>query len=282
MKNKHTFILSFDVEEFTIPEELGMIKTKEEKEFLFKVGAEGLKKVLKLLKKEDIPATFFCTYELFCRYPELIQEINHMGSEVAIHAYTHKDDYRTMNEDTTTKKLTKAKKEMEKKLKTTISGFRGPGFRAPKISILREVGFVYDSSVHPTYIPGHYNNLEKKRKIKEMNEGFWEVPISVVPFLRLPFSWIWFRNLPLFYSKVCTLSTMATDQYTLLYFHPWECIDLHRELKNKGINIEKNATQSTKLALRKTGEKFQEKLTFYISWAKKIGTFKTIKQYLNA
>jgi peptidoglycan/xylan/chitin deacetylase (PgdA/CDA1 family) len=278
----HTFLLSFDVEEFTMPEEMGAIKTKEQQDHLFKISAEGLKKIMKILKEERIIATFFCTYEFFYRYPKLIQQISEEGNEVAIHAYAHKDNYQIMDEKKAIKKLKKAKREIEKKLQITITGFRGPGFRAPSLLVLSNAGFTYDSSIHPTYIPGHYNNLTKSRKIQ--NDKGWAgtdiavIPISVVPFLRFPFSWLWFRNSPLLYTKMCTWANMATDKYTLLYFHPWEAIDLKKELKKSEIQLKTSLI--TTLVLRGTGAKFLQKLKEYIIWAKKRGTFKTIDQYL--
>jgi peptidoglycan/xylan/chitin deacetylase (PgdA/CDA1 family) len=284
--NQHTFILSFDIEEFTIPEEKGAIKTKKEREYIFKIGAEGVKRIIEILKKEDVPSTCFCTYEFFHRYPELVEEIHNMGSEVAIHAYAHKDNYQTMDKEETLKKLIKAKKEIEETLGTHITGFRGPGFRAPSFSTLQDAGFVYDSSLHPTYVPRHYNNLGKSRKIRKVggNKGkkMWVVPISVLPFLRFPFSWIWFRNLPLLYTKICTLASIAADKYTLLYFHPWECVDLKKELDVKLMEIGRCSKPDliTKLATRKTGPLFEAKLISYIKWAKKKGSFKTIDQYL--
>ncbi len=272
-KKKHVFLLTFDLEEFTIPQERAQISVQEHN-LLFKYGQEGTKLIINLLKRQNIPAAIFCTYDFFYKFPELIQELKGIGCEIALHAYAHDDDYRTMNEKQVIQRLGHAKKEMEKKLGITINGFRGPGFRAPSLDVLKKIGFTYDSSLHPTWVPGHYCNILKSRKIKKIG-NICEIPISVVPFVRLPFSWVWFRNLPLIYAKAATSLNMYSSSYTLIYFHSWEFVD---------IPLENYSYQDIawKAATRNIGTDFEKKLEKYVVWAKKRGTFLTIQEYLDA
>jgi peptidoglycan/xylan/chitin deacetylase (PgdA/CDA1 family) len=266
----HAFLLTFDVEEFTVPVERTAV-SKEERDTLFALGQEGVKKLAALLKRQQVPATIFCTYDFFCRYSGEIQELQNKGCEIALHAYAHADDYRTMDESMVFSRLSAAKKAMEKKLQSPLDGFRGPGFRAPNVSVLKKLGFTYDSSLHPTYVPGKYNNLLRSRKIKK-RDSLLEVPVSVVPFLRLPFSWIWFRNLPLLYVKLCTLLNMSSSAYTLVYFHPWEFVNLQNKYHYKDF--------VWKATIRNTGVSFEKKLEEYITWAKTKGTFLTIHEFI--
>lgn len=272
-KKKHVFLLTFDIEEFTLPQERAQISVQENN-LLFQYGQNGTKSIIALLERQQIPATVFCTYDFFCKSPQLIQELKNKGCEIGLHAYTHKDNYRVMDEKYIVKRLGHAKKKMEKKLGITINGFRGPGFRAPSLNVLEKIGFTYDSSLHPTWVPRHYCNLWISRKIKKTG-NICEIPISVVPFVRLPFSWIWFRNFPLFYSKAMTSFNKCFSQYTLIYFHPWEFVT---------IPLENYFYQDIawKVATRNIGYTFEKKVENYIEWAKKRGTFLTIQEYLNS
>src|SRR3989338_7495471 len=119
MQNKernmeHIFLLSFDVEEFTVPEEQKGSLTEKEIEAVFQAGAEGLKRCILLLKQQNIVATCFCTYEFVKKYPSLIKELHHMGCEIGLHGYAHKDQYQTMDEEKALSLLLRAKKEIER------------------------------------------------------------------------------------------------------------------------------------------------------------------------
>ncbi len=271
-QKQHTFLLSFDVEEFTVPEEQKGSLTEEEREAVFDAGAEGLKKCIDLLKQQNIVATCFCTYEFIKKYPQLVKELHDMGCEIALHGYAHKDQYQEMETMKAQSLLSQAKEEIEKIVHCKIQGFRGPGFRVPKPEVLEKIGILYDSSLHPTYVPTKYNHMGKSRKIQKYGT-LVEIPISVVPWIRLSFSWLWFRNSPLFYAKYCTRINTRSDEYTLLYFHPWEFVDLNKqEWGCQGL--------LWSLITRNTGKKMEQKLKKYIIWAKGRGKFKTILTYL--
>lgn len=277
MKNKeqnkeHTFLLSFDVEEFTVPEEQKGSLSEEERVAVFQAGADGLKQCITFLKQHNVVATCFCTAEFVTMYPQLIKELDDIGCEIALHGYAHHDHYQNMGETKAFSLLAKAKKEIEKIVQCKIRGFRGPGFRVPKPKVLERIGLSYDSSLHPTYVPTKYNHLQKSREIQKYGTLI-EIPISVVPVVRFSFSWIWFRNFPLFYTKCCTIINKRSDDYALLYFHPWEFVDLKKqEWGCQGL--------LWSLMTRNTGKQMKQKLENYIIWAKKRGRFKTILAYL--
>ncbi len=272
-QKQHTFLLSLDVEEFTVPEEQKGSLTKEERVAVFEAGAEGLKRCISLLKQQDVVATCFCTYEFVEKYHLLIKELQGMDCEIALHGYAHSDKYQSMKAERALSLLTKAKQEIEKRFSCKISGFRGPGFRVPDAEILEKLGILYDSSLHPTYVPTKYNHLRKVREIQRYG-NLIEIPISVVPFVRLSFSWIWFRNFPLVYTKWCTLLNKKTSNYTLLYFHPWEFVDIAK--KDWGFR-----GLLWSLITRNTGKAMERKVESYIIWAKERGNFKTITTYLS-
>jgi hypothetical protein len=179
------------------------------------VSYEGCEEVMKLLEGFNIRATFFITKNFAQKFPDLIRELSKKGHEIALHAINFYNF----------ESLVKENELLEK-----TSGNRVIGIRTHKLQLhlfenLRKIGIKYDSSLHPTYVPGRYNNLVCPRKPFIVN-GILEVPISVTPLLRLPFSFVWFRNFGLNYAKICTLITLKGQLFINLYFHTWEFVNL--------------------------------------------------------
>jgi len=186
-------LLTFDVEEFDLPRELGKPLKKEEE---FEISRKGLLSVLNLLSHYNAKATFFVTTNFAKKYPQLIKNIS-KDHEIACHGHSHSDDYSNKK---FFDKIRLAKKEKEKIIGKKIKGFRAPRFNIKNIEKLHDLGFVYDSSIHPTWIPGRYMNLFKKRKIYKIG-NIIEIPISVLPFLRLSIFWLAFKNFPESYAQ---------------------------------------------------------------------------------
>ncbi len=236
-------LLSFDLEEFDLPREHNAnIESNE----MFKVSYKGCEKILDILKKYRISGTFFVSAKFAEKYPKLIKEIS-KKHEIGLHCYEHRD--KDLN------KLKEAKKIIENIINKKIKGFRAPRFQIPDYNILNKLGLEYDSSSHPTYIPGHYNHLFDNRNMS-IKGGLKIIPVSVSPLFRLPLFWIAFRNFPLMYSKIITKSCFINGDYVCLVFHPWEFVNI----KNYKIPF---------LVKRNTGEKFELKLNKYIEWGLK-------------
>jgi len=260
MKN---ILLTFDVEEFDYPREVGLgISDKE----MHSISYKGTKEILKLLNKYKITATFFITANFAQKYPKMIRDIS-KKHEVASHGYLHSHDYKTMNKNKAVFYIRKSKEALEKITGKRVYGFRAPKFQAPKYSALEGI-FEYDSSINPTYIPGRYNNFFKRRIIHKRGDLII-VPASVTPVIRLPLFWIAFRNFGLGYGKFCTRACFLSGDYVNLLFHPWEFTDVSRFRK-------------LGLAVKGTGNRLISMLDEYITWAKKNKyKFDTIHNYLN-
>jgi peptidoglycan/xylan/chitin deacetylase (PgdA/CDA1 family) len=250
-------LLTFDLEEFDLPLEFGQSISQEQ---MFEIPKEGLDNLLSILNKYDIKATFFTTAIFAKKYPLLLKEIS-KKHEIACHGYNHSDSYIK-----DIQKIQLAKNEIEKIIGKKIKGFRAPRFEIENIHLLFGLGFFYDSSIHPTFIPGRYMNLLKKRKIHKIRKVI-EIPLSVLPIIRLPIFWIAFKNLPLLYSKIFTKINFLSNNYTMLLFHPWEFADL------SSINIPKCVKGKHKSLLSMLKE--------YIEFCKdKDYSFTTVENYL--
>ena len=76
-------LLSFDTEEFDVPREHG-VKYDTLKEGM-EVSKYGTNKILDILKKEGVKATFFCTSNFAQHAPEVMARIMNEGHEIAAH-----------------------------------------------------------------------------------------------------------------------------------------------------------------------------------------------------
>jgi len=262
-----TILLTFDIEEFPAKEFNVPIEEKK----AYEIGHEGTKKILELLKKHKVQATLFVTYEFAKKYKKTLKEFEKFGCEIACHGYNHDHRYNNMDEKDALNYLTKAKKSLEK-LGFKVKGFRAPQMGHPNYEIIKNSGFKYDSSLHPMYLPGYYNNFLKPRKAFSPIKDLKVIPLSVSPLLRLPLAWIFFRNFGLTYEKLITKLNFIDSNFTNIYMHPWEFID---------INTIENQKHISKLILRNTGNEFLKMLEEYIIWCKKQNyKFSTIRDYL--
>jgi len=258
VKIKKYICLTFDIEEFDL------IKNKDDQ---FKLSYNGTLNILRILDKYNIRSTFFVTSTFAEKYPHLIKDIS-KKHEVANHGYLHEHDYKKMNPKQSLSYIKKSKIIIENIINKKIYGFRAPKLFAPEFKIIKETGHEYDSSLHPTYLPHHYNNFFKKRNIQVKND-IKIIPISVIPLIRAPLSWFWFRNFGLIYSKICTKLCLLDQNYINIYFHSWEFNNLNRQ----------NISYFFK---RNSGIKLEKSLNKYIRWCiSNKFEFITLKEYLD-
>jgi len=193
----------------------------------FEISRSGVERLLPLLEEKDCRATFFTTAVFARRFPEVVRRIARQHKhEVAVHAFDHRDNYGRMDPGRARERLGEAKRELENVTGLPVRGFRAPRMQAPARGVLKSVGLRYDSSVHPTWVPGRYNGFRRSRFPQVDRDGFLEIPVSVTPLLRLAFSWWWFRSLGVRYAKLCTKLCLLDGHYINIYFHPWDFYDL--------------------------------------------------------
>lgn len=202
--------LSFDIEEFDLPAEHGITISAEEQ---IAISANGLTKILDLLKRHNIHATFFSTVVFAKGAPLLIERIVNEGHELASHGCRHSGF--NIND------LKESRKELE-----LISGLPIHGFRMPRMMPIDETelfsaGYTYNSSLNPTWIPGRYNHLKRPRRIFK-EKGVWQMPASVSFPFRIPLFWISLHQFPLGIYKYLCNTAIKKDGYLNIYFHPWE------------------------------------------------------------
>jgi len=275
--SKNTMLLTFDLEECEKfrekkPQELQIPDpgNKDAALDMFSLSYHGATALQTILEEQQAEATFFVTLSFAERYPGFIRHLHEYGHEIAVHAFEHGDNYRELwkkNPQECRGRILAAKSGLEELTGAQVIGFRAPQLQAPPPGLLKECGLHYDSSLHPTYVPGRYNHFREKRG--PCRDGdFYEVPISVTPMLRLPFSWFWFRNLGPWYVRSCTSWTMRDQHVCNLYFHPWDFYPL-------------NTFDFISRTYRKNTERMPHMFSEYLTWCKKKGyALTTVSEWL--
>ena len=188
-------------------------------------------RILALLAKGNVHATFFTLGWIAERYPQVVRKIVAGGHELASHGYGHlraSDQTREEFRDDITR---------SKALLEDIGGQQVLGYRAPSFSIgtanlwaldvLQEAGYRYSSSIYPIQ-HDHYGMPDAPRFAFYPNgpDGLLEVPITTVQVMqrKLPAGGGgYFRLLPYALSRWMMERVNQVDQQSaIFYFHPWE------------------------------------------------------------
>lgn len=197
-------------------------------------GVENLDKILELFDEFNISATLFATGEVLEKYPDLIVRWS-KKHEIACHGYYHVPLYElSMSER---EKQLKDFYELYKK----ILGEKPTAFRAVRhtidtaqLKLLEELGFQYDSSVMPRYVPirkyvgfkgkapiepyyPDYGNYREKGNMKIL-----EIPNTPL-ILGIPLFGTWLR---VFGSRFYrALLVLKEPEFISLGMHSWDVIE---------------------------------------------------------
>ncbi|WP_374458797.1 polysaccharide deacetylase family protein [Chryseobacterium taeanense] len=250
-------LLSFDIEEFDMPLEYqGEIPFEKQ----ISVSQTGLERILDLLKKHQVKATFFSTVVFAENSKLLIKRLLEEGHELASHTWFHSEFEE--------KHLKESKNRLEELFSTQITGLRMPRMMPVSKNAVEEAGYTYNSSINPTFLPGRYNNLKVSRTyFKEGN--VMQIPASVSPNFRIPLFWLSFHNFPLSFYKKIALDTLKKDNYLNIYFHPWEFAEIKDE-----------AYKLPGFTVKNSGKDMVKRFDDFISWLKqKHYTFGTFQEF---
>lgn len=246
-------LLNFDLEEFDIPEEYGQKVCPLTK---IQVSSEGLVRMLDLLEKLDITATFFTTVYFAQNQPSLIQRIiarHELASHGVFHSNFKQGD------------LLHSRLELEKLSGEKIYGFRRPRFEPINQKEILAAGYTYNSSENPIWLPGRYMHLFKPR-LPYFYGDLLNIPISTSPVIRYPLFWLSFKNSPLWLFKSMSRWALEQDGYLNIFFHPWEFTDL-------------DMWQLPAFIKRPSGKKMLARLETYLVWLKNKAAFVTYSAF---
>ena len=195
-------------------------------------GTERMEEILDIFKKYSISATLFVTGEVLQARSELVQEWSR-NHEIASHSFTHRF-WSGLGQE-----------ERRKELKDFISlyqdifGQKPKGFRAPShvidaqgLALLKESGFLYDSSILPHYPPfKKYRGYQgkKPRQIHFIIDGLLEIPVAG-HFWGVPLAGAWVTKLPGWFYRI--LFFFYQPRFIALSWHSWDRLkNLERIIK---------------------------------------------------
>ncbi len=252
MKDLPAICLTFDLEEFDMPLEYKQNISLEKQ---IEITSKGMSTLLPMLDKYNISCTFFTTANFAQHNPVLIKSIT-AKHEIASHSFFHSLFH--VND------LKKSKETLEEICKTEVIGFRMPRMAVVNYNDLKNAGYKYDSSLHPTCIPGRYNHFSKPKTLFKEN-GLLIFPASVTPIMRTPLFWLAFKNFPA--KWYCRQAQKCLDNYGYanIYLHPWEFTDI------SGFSIPKYIAKNPELMI--------EKLEFLFEYFKNKVRFVSIKSF---
>jgi hypothetical protein len=175
------------------------------------VYAKALPRILDLFDLSAVKATFFVIGRDM-KNPEnvsILKEVLKRGHEIGNHTMNHILPFTALTPFKKKEEILSMQRIAQDKLGIRVKGFRAPGWGVDKetLGILEDEGYVYDSSMHPTCLMPLMNLLVilvsfGKSRLLKMRDCFnWfiplsrftagktlvEIPITVMPYLRLPF-----------------------------------------------------------------------------------------------
>ena len=189
-------------------------------------------RILDLLDRHGIKATFFVLGWVAHRYPELVEEMHRRGHEVGSHGYWHRLIYHQSPEEFR-RDLQQSRDVLVDTIGRHITAYRAPSFSITKstlwaLDILAEEGFSADCSVFPIH-HHRYGIPDAESCIHEIATSagpITEVPLSVVRIagLNLPVGGGgYFRLFPLRWTLHWLAKINAKMQRPFVfYIHPWE------------------------------------------------------------
>lgn len=163
--------------------------------------------VLSALDSLDVKTTVFTVCNLFKSCPEVIKLFEKYNCEFEAHSYSH-----DFNHPDSKYEIENAKKSYFDYFKKNPIGYRAPrGKISPSgIKLLEKNGFLYDTSVFPSYFPNPFRYLFNNRKIHYYNDSkILEIPLTVITPLRLTLSISYIKLLGIdFFIKSSKLFTL--------------------------------------------------------------------------
>ncbi len=186
-------------------------------------------RILEMLDRHDVKATFFTLGWVADRYPGLVRAIVDQGHELASHGYGH-ERANLLNAAQFRDDVERAKHVLE-----DLGGVEVQGYRAPSFSIgtanwwafqtLEQAGYRYSSSIYPIR-HDHYGMPSAPRFAHRVRENLIEIPVTTVRLFdhNLPSSGGgYFRLYPYALSRWLLKQVNEVDrQAAVFYFHPWE------------------------------------------------------------
>ena len=208
---------------------------------------KSVQKIIWFLKKYNHTATFFVIGEILEEEPDLAKLIVESGNEIANHTYRHKELNFFKNKDEFEVDLRKTDSLIKKITGSTVVGFRAPKWSLKKdmgwvLELLKKLGYLYDASIYPSNGYGYglknspirpYNPSSSNILEHDNHSNFFEFPTLIFPLgsFRVPIKLRHFGRIiySLAISRLNSCGIPAT-----LTLHSWELSALDPDFLSLG------------------------------------------------
>lgn len=192
----------------------------------------NIARLLEMLARRDVRATFFVLGWVARKHPEIVREIAAAGHEVASHGMTHKLIY-TQTPAEFQRETRDAKALLEGLCQRPVVGYRAATYSITRrslwaLDILCEEGFRYDSSIFPMRHDRYgIPDAEPRPHVLTTPGGarLVEFPISVLRYAGAKFPVAgggYFRLFPYRFTRWALRRLNRQQQEFVFYVHPWE------------------------------------------------------------
>lgn len=221
--------LSFDVEDWFQVENLREAISSEDWGRCELRVRDSTWRILRLLEANRTRATFFVLGWIAERCPSLVREIAAAGHEIASHGYGHELVHRHT--------VSSFHQDIRRSVDVlgSITGRAARGYRAPSFSItpktawaldaLKDLGFLYDSSIFPTSFHNRYGFNGSSRFPFRFVNGLVEFPLSTFRRYGTNFPIAgggYFRLFPYPLFRHLSRRLNRGGGPLIFYLHPWE------------------------------------------------------------
>ena len=198
------------------------------------IGLEQVEPLLEVLDEHGATCTFFTVASIAEEHADLLAEIAERGHEVASHTSSHQH-LPEIEPDERRAEIAESRATLERVTETDVVGFRAPSFERTDdyLALLADAGYEYDSSVVAARSIGWYGGgpqLHDPCPATAVDPGapadLRELPVSVMPGLRLPLTGAWLRLFGIHYTLAGMRLQARKGRSPVLYVHPWEFADL--------------------------------------------------------
>jgi polysaccharide deacetylase family protein (PEP-CTERM system associated) len=194
-------------------------------------------RLLDLLARYRVRATFFVLGRIAEAHPELVQRILAAGHEIGSHGHEHELVYR-QSPDEFARDLDRSLAALDRAGASIVTSYRAPYFSITSRSLwaldrLAAAGITLDSSIMPARNPryGIPDAPLGPHRIETAGGALLELPVSCAelarlparPPVRVPFAGgFYLRFFPLSLTRAAIRHTLRQGRPVILYIHPWE------------------------------------------------------------
>jgi polysaccharide deacetylase family protein (PEP-CTERM system associated) len=187
-------------------------------------------RLLDLLSRFGVKATFFVLGYVAQQYPDLIRRIANEDHEIALHSYYHQRVYQ-LKPDQFREDIERTREVVQRASDKRVQGYRAPMFSIKNSSLwvleaLCKMGFRYDSSIFP--IRNMYYGIPEAPRFPYQpfnNSSFVEFPLATIKMFGI--NWpigggLYLRTLPYSIIRGGIRKLNRQGKPAILYVHPWE------------------------------------------------------------